>query len=122
MASNMNLHLDRVHFGLASPGAVLEFRVNPGAGFAVRGVLDCELKTVASWEWVELQNAQMVRETLVPEGTYTLQLDVAFLGPTPVQVTIDFALNGRPARLVLPRDHVGNRPDIGRALAVVIIA
>jgi hypothetical protein len=118
----MNLHLDRFHFGLATSGAVLQFRVRNGAGFAVRAVLDCEMSTVARWEWIELQDAQLVQETLVPPGIYTLELDVAFLGPQPTQVLIDVAVNERSAQLILPRGAPGNRPDIGRGLAVVIVS
>jgi len=117
MPAAMKLHLQRVHFGLAAPGAILKFAIAPVPGFAVTAVLDCDLKVVASWEWVELKDGVIIEETLTPKGTYTLTLHVVFTGTAAATAEMAFAVNAiRKARKM-----TGQKPDIGRALAVVIV-
>jgi hypothetical protein len=111
------LLLDSRHFGLASPGTKLTFRVRTGTGFAVRAVLDCDMNFVAKWEWVELSDGGLQEETLIPKGTYTLTLDVVFLAMNPVTVDMDFSVGDETKTI----SFTANNPDTGRALAIVFI-
>jgi hypothetical protein len=117
MADEMKLHLKRVHFGVAPPGSTLAFSVTPGKGFAVRAALDCNMKVVASWEWVELKDGVTIEEVLLPKGTYTLTLDIVFTDESLLPVEMAFSLDSK----IKTRQMSGQKPDIGRALAVVFI-
>lgn len=117
MAAAMKLHLKRVHFGIAAVGSKLAFRIAPAKGFTVTAALDCDSKVVASWEWVELKDGQTVEETLVPKGTYTLTLSVILTATAAATAEIAVSLNATKKTMKI----TGQKPDIGKALAVVFI-
>ena len=123
---DLQFHLDRIHLGVAPPGSVLRFQVHQDVGFIARAALDCDLKTVASWEWVELQDSQIIDEILIPSGTYTLQVDVVFISPPPplVEVAIGFSVTRGDQADPSPLQFLtleGARPDMGRVLAAVLV-
>lgn len=111
------VHLQRVHFGLANPGAKLSFSIAPAPGFTVGAMLTRDLTPVASWAFEELANGETPEETLIPVGTYTLTLEVVFTSKKPATVDMTFTLNGKTRK----RSMTGQLPDIGRALAIVFI-
>lgn len=115
--ANPKFPLKRVHFGLVDPGAKLVFRIAPAKGFAVTAVLDCNLKVVASWEWVELKGGQKIEETLLPKGTYTLTLHIVYTGDVEATAEVDISVNTKKK----PVQIGGKSPDIGRVLAVVFV-
>lgn len=117
MAGAMKVHLKRVHFGIASVGSKLAFRIGPAKGFTVTAVLDCDSKVVASWEWVELKEGQNIEETLIPKGTYTLTLTVVFTDTVAATAEIAVSLNATKKTMKV----TGQKPDIGKAIAVVFI-
>ena len=113
----MNIHFDRVHFGFALSGAVLKFRITPREGFAVRAVLDRDAIVIGRWEFEEVMDGATFEEPLIPTGTYTLTLHVAFTDENEATLDVSFELNGTRLACQL----TGRTPDIGRALAVVFI-
>lgn len=117
MADAMKLHLKRVHFGIAPVGSKLGFSIEPAKGFTVTAVLDCDSKVVASWEWVELKDGQSVEETLVPKGTYTLTFTVILTDTAAATAAIAVSVNTTAKTMKI----TGQKPDIGKAIAVVFI-
>jgi len=117
MADEMKLHFQRVHFGLASPGAMLKFSIKADRGFAVRAILDRDAIVVGRWEFEELKDGTVFQEPLVPKGTYSLTLHVAFTDKKDATLEMMFDLDGKKRT----RKMTGKDPDIGRALAVVFI-
>jgi hypothetical protein len=121
VADNMKVHLDRVHLGIAPPGSKLSFKVKQGSGFIANAMLDCDMKVVASWEFVEIDGGKTLSEKLLPKGTYTLQLSIAYTDKTDTDFVVDFRLSGEGVSEKETLTLTGKRPDIGRALAVVVI-
>ena len=113
----MQLHLKRVHFGMAPAGSALAFKVESAAGAAVKAALDCDSKEIATWEWADLRDGQSIEHTLADEGTYTLTVMVPFTAPAAGTANLVVSINDKQKTITL----TGQQPDIGKALAAVIV-
>lgn len=117
MSEAMQLHLKRVHFGVAPVGSALQFKVKAATGAAAKAVLDCDSQELAAWEWAELRDGQAIERMLAGPGTYTLTLMIPFTESVPTTIELEVCVNGKSKPLVL----TGQQPDIGKGIAVAIV-
>jgi hypothetical protein len=115
--SEGQLHLKRVHLGVLPIGSTLSFKVESAMSAAAKAVLEHGNKELAKWEWSELHDGRAIEKTLNESGTHTLTFMVPFTGATPTAVEISVSVNDKEQSLTL----VGQQPDIGKAIAVVIV-
>jgi hypothetical protein len=113
----MQLQLKRLHLGMAPAGSVLAFKIQAASGAAVKAVLDCDTKELATWEWSALCDGQTIEQTLNDKGTYSLTFMVPFTASGGGMVDLAVSINGKEKTLTL----TGQQPDIGKGLAVVIV-
>jgi hypothetical protein len=119
--ADVKIHLDNTHLGSGPPGSKLSFKVKTGDGFVVNAMLDCDMKVVATWESVEIVG-KTLSETLLPKGTYTLQLSIAYTTAKESELAVDFTFdNNKPQPVKDTIKLTGKRPAIGRAIAVCVI-
>jgi hypothetical protein len=113
----MQLQLKRLHFGMAPAGSVLAFKVRSASGAAVKAVLDCDTRELASWEWGDLSDEKTIEQALNDKGTHTLTFMVPFTAAVEGAVDVTVSINGKEKTLSL----TGQKPDVGKGLAVVIV-
>jgi len=122
MADDIKVHLDNTHLGSGPPGSKLSFKVKSGKGVVVNAMLDCDMKVVATWESVEIIG-KAPSETLLPRGTYTLQLSVAYTDTKDTEFSVDFAFDAKKTKPTTDTLKLtGKLPDLGRAIAVCVIS
>lgn len=113
----MQLHLKRVHFGVAPAGSALAFRVESAFGAAVKALLECNSREIRTWEWGDLQDGRTIEQTLADQGTYTLAFMVPFTASAGGATDLAVSINDKKRTITL----TGRQPDIGKGLAVVIV-
>jgi hypothetical protein len=96
---------------------VLQFKVESASGAAIKAVLDCDSKEIATWDWPDLKDSQTIEYTLIDKGTYTLTIMAAYTALAGGTSEVAVSINDKKTTFSL----FGQPPDIGKSLAVVIV-
>jgi hypothetical protein len=113
--------IKETRLGSAPPEAVLRFVIPKNGGYTVEATLFLESRVVSMWASSEILG-KTTDQALIPQGLYTLQIDIVFTKNEEAEVKLEFSTRFDDVQLQRRTlTFKGKRPEIARALALVRI-